>query len=206
MSGHNTAIRDGEPSPACQREGCHRRAQFMYRSKVSGLRIYRPWCRVCRPSAGVDPSSILARPRVYAPIGQQWDADVKCPFCDRAREPRAGGLRRATCRPCRGRTMPPPPPPPAARTSHRKRPVGRKSAPSRAVTGATGPAFDPFVFHEHGKRMAVPVPVSDQKALYRLFRADAGHYAAATSSMLTRRYPTALISTLWAQWASLQES
>lgn len=205
MTGHNTAIKDGEPSPPCQRQGCHRRAQFMYRSKVTGLRVYRPWCRVCRPGAQVDPSTILARPRVYGPIGQQWGDDVKCPFCDRAREPRAGGLRRPTCRHCRGRAVPPPPPPPAPAKSHRKRPLGRKDAPSPRAAGSGAPTFDPFVFHEHGKRMAVSVPTSDQKALYRLFRADAGHYAAATSPTLTRRYPTALISTLWAQWASLQE-
>lgn len=199
MLGHNIHIAAGEPSPPCQHVECHRRAQFMYTDQRSGLRVYRPWCRPHRPGAGGD---VTARPRVYLPEGQAWPDDVKCPHCDRAREPRGDGPRRATCRPCRGLGAVPVPPP-APRPV--RRPKTMKRRPKPMVARVTGPTFDPFVFRDGNIRHEVIIPKKDQGWLRKLFEADAGHYSASTSTKLTRRYPTAMVSALWSQWASLQK-
>lgn len=201
MTGHNVSIEAGKPSPRCQHSGCHRRAQFMYVSSVTGLRVFRPWCRIHRPGSTVTVET--PRPRKYLPEGEKWPKDVRCPHCDRAREPRSSGERRPTCRRHRAlapATAPRPRPVPVARP----KPVVRirKTAPTPPPAP---PTFDPFVYREGGRREEIVVPKKDQRWLLELFKTDAGHYSAATYGRLTRRYPTAMISQLWAQWAALQE-
>lgn len=202
MDGHNVSIKAGEPSPKCQRESCHRRAQFMYTSRVSGLRVFRPWCRVCRPNSSVRVNR--PTPRKYHPAGEAWPPDIRCPHCHRAREPRADGERRAVCRVHRHLA-----PATAPRTTSapvpRPKPIIRRRKPSPPPVPPSAPTFAPFVYHEGKRREEIMIPKRDQRWLRELFQTDTGHYVAATYSRLSRRYPTAAISELWAQWASLQE-
>lgn len=198
MTGHNVSIKPGEPSPECQYPECYRRAQFMYTSAVTGLRVYRPWCRPHR-ATGQPPTQ--ERPRKYLPSGQAWPDDVKCPHCDRAREPRGNGQRRPTCRHCRHLAVTPPPTPAPAPKPRSKPRVGMKK---RRVTPPPGPvavSFTPFVYHEGKKRHEIKVPKADRVWLRKFFEQDSSHYNASISSVLTRRYPTAMISQLWALWA-----
>ncbi len=208
---HNTKVEEGEPAPACQRPGCTRRAQYLYRDS-SGFKVYRPWCEADRPSrrsTGVTP---VARPRPYAPLKQEWAAAEKCPFCHRKREPRQpGGILRPTCREHRGRTVTGerrkqgrpttavhadrsprrPPTPRVKRAVRTAKPIKKAAVPTnpREVT-----------FREHGKSFTITLPPGDYARLKKLHAADTGHYPAATDAKLTRKYPTALIAALWYRW------
>lgn len=207
---HCVKVVDGQPAPACQQEGCTRRAQYLYRDSL-GFKVYRPWCEADRPIRGKTLGPITARPRPYRALNQAWDKKEKCPFCHRKREPRQPGVLRPTCREHRGRVVggarrkqgrpvttaknPRPPrrnPIPGARRAVR---------PSKAVKKVILTANPCEVtFREGSKTTTRTLPMADLSRLRVLYETDTGHYPAATDSQLTRKYPTALIAALWYRW------
>lgn len=208
---HCVKVSVGDPAPACQRKGCTRRAQYMYRNS-QGFKVYRPWCEVDRPIRGQSLGPIVERPRPYGALNQAWSDKEKCPFCHRKREPRQpGGILRPTCRLCRGRTA-----------SGKRRKQGR---PTAVVNGHRPPVHTPRAgvrvavrtakavkkpvlpinpnavsFRDGGKTVTMNLPPYDLIRLKFLHSHDVGHYPAATDPKLSKKYPTALIAVLWYRW------
>jgi hypothetical protein len=198
----------GQPPPMCQRQGCHRRATFLYTEKRTGLRVYRPWCAADRPEHGQRFKNITPRPRVYDRTATPYPADVKCPYCDRKREPREGGhTLRATCRVCRGMTATGERRGRGRPRLHPERPVVVKVPRTARVSPPVAPAapdFAAFKYHDNGKPAVVKFNVKDVKVLRRLWMEEMGTYPASTHSNLSRKYPTAAIVALWSYWSSTE--
>lgn len=208
---HCVKMEDGQPAPPCQRDGCTRRAQYLYRDSA-GFKVYRPWCEADRPIHGKLLGPITERPRPYRALNQEWDEKEKCPFCHRKREPRQpGGILRPTCREHRGMTV----------TGERRkqgRPVAaanvnkprRRNPPPRPDTAVrtakpgkiARPPANPYevTYRDGGKSLTTELPPEDMIRLKVLHSHDIGHYPAATDRKLTKKYPTALIAALWYRW------
>lgn len=192
---------DNAPSPPCQWPACHRRAQYVYRDRKTGLRVFRPWCKPHRPTYGRlhTPKTIRPRPYVTDPKVQGWGPQEKCPFCFRKREPKGDGTLRRTCKLHRGivevnrqllrkpkpKPLPPKPPSLPAEVAPPSKPINLREV----------------VYHEGRKREVIPLPPKDRKRLLQLFDSDAGIYESATDALLSRKYPTAAIAALFGNWA-----
>ena len=198
-------VPDGAPSPVCQWPGCHRRASYAYRDRKTRLRCFRPWCKPHRPGSGRSlPAANRPRPYFPDPEIQPWPDEVRCPFCPRKREPKGGGVLRRTCRQCRGLVR-----------------VGEQLVHRRTLPGARKPAVKParlrlvkkppppptkvinkfeVSFKESGKRHTILLDRGDYIRLDFLWRNGIGHYASATDTKLTRKYPTAAIAALFGRW------
>ena len=106
VDAHGAKVAVGAPAPMCQYAGCHRRAALNYRDAKTGLRVFRAWCGPHRPVYGRTrwpDRQAMPRPYRWDPKGDGWPEDVKCPFCERKREPLKGGGMRRTCRLCRAK-------------------------------------------------------------------------------------------------------
>jgi len=201
----NQKVPTGAPAPLCRTEGCHRRADFLYIEKTTGLRVYRGWCNPCRPSHVELADRIVPRPRVYAPAGELWDVSVKCPYCPRKREPKNSWQLRRTCRSCRGMTdtgvrrgpgRPRTAPPAPARVP---RPVPPPIAAPVAAPPRLGPGV-PFKYSDSGRSYTQTFTQKEWRILRGLWKADTGMFASATDPRLGRVIPTAAITALWAYW------